>query len=93
MGPLGPPPRFYIKNLGDLFYIMLTLNICDLLDELFPNNGWYNEYALAQKRVAQWCLENDAYHYARDRESFSRAEAFRLAQEAGCSIVVLEDLS
>jgi len=72
---------------------MQIINICELLDELFPNNGWYNEYALAQKQVAQWCFDNNAYHYARDREDFSKLEAVRLAKEAGCDTVVLEDLS
>jgi hypothetical protein len=73
---------------------MQTINICSVLDVLFPNNAWYGgDWKVIDAAVTQWCVENNAYHYARGREEFSRYEATRLAEEAGCTVVLLHDLS
>lgn len=73
---------------------MEVINICTLLDELFPNNAWYDiPYQEISKAVRDWCVANNAYYYADDRENFSIYTAKRLAQEANNSKVVVEDLS
>lgn len=73
---------------------MEEINICKILDTLFPNNAWYGgDWNITNKAVNQWCVENNAYRYSRGREHFSRFEAVKLAEKAGCKIVLLEDLS
>lgn len=73
---------------------MEVIKICTLLDELFPNNAWYDiSYQETSKAVHNWCNTNDAFYYADDRENFSIYVATRLAQEANKSKVVVEDLS
>jgi hypothetical protein len=73
---------------------MIEINICKVLDVLFPNNAWYGgDWKVIDSAVDQWCVENNAYRYSRGREEFSRYEACRLAGEAGCTAVLLEDLS
>lgn len=41
----------------------------------------------------QWCVLNNVYYYGRPRESFFRSEAFELASAAGCTKLLLEDMS
>ena len=73
---------------------MQTINICSVLDVLFPNNAWYGgDWKVINAAVDQWCVENNAYHYARGREEFSLYEAAAEAMERGLTRVVYEDLS
>jgi hypothetical protein len=57
-----------------------------------------NMYAAADfqarvQRFKDWCLSNLVFYYARPRESFSSEEARRLANEAGCTRLLMEDMS
>lgn len=40
-----------------------------------------------------WCQQHSVYYYAQPRDSFSVTEAFRLAGQAGCSKLLMEDMS
>ncbi len=75
-----------------------TINICDLLEVLFP--GYWSmdflqrpDYAASQAAVADWCRTHGALHYAAPREEISRYTAACAALRAGLELVVLEDLS
>ncbi len=75
-----------------------TINICDLLNVVVP--GYWSmdflqrpDYATTQAAVADWCRTHGAFHYAADREEFSRYAAACQALRAGLELVVLEDLS
>lgn len=75
-----------------------TINICDLLEVLVP--GYWSmdflqrpDYATTQAAIADWCRTHGAFHYAADREEFSRYAAACQALRAGFELVVLEDLS
>jgi hypothetical protein len=45
------------------------------------------------RRFRQWCKETSTFYYARPHESFSQNEAYRLAAAAGCSRLLMEDMS
>lgn len=45
------------------------------------------------KAFKRWCARNKVYYYARPREAFNPWEAEELAREAGCTRLILEDLS
>lgn len=73
---------------------MEVINVCSVLDELFPNNSWFDAlYSETSQSVKNWCNSNNAYFYSRGRENFSISEAVRLAEVANKSKVVVEDLS
>ncbi len=44
-------------------------------------------------RFRQWMTEQGVYYYARPREEFFLSEGRRLAAEAGCSLLLAEDMS
>jgi len=74
-----------------------VINICDLLEFLFPDyfdTGWMSlsfeeEGAVTRK----WMEENDAYYYCKPREDFFVGEAVREAAAAEKYICVVEDMS
>jgi hypothetical protein len=45
------------------------------------------------KRYQAWLSENKVYHYGRPKEDFFRYEAYELAEAAGCTSLIMEDLS
>jgi hypothetical protein len=51
------------------------------------------DIAAASAAFMLWCRENKVYYYARPRESFYRHEAEELAIAAGCTRLILEDMS
>lgn len=40
-----------------------------------------------------WCKKHNAYYYGRPKDSFSKQEAIELATNAGCTKVLLDNLS
>lgn len=82
-----------------------TCNKCwidpDAIQELY----WYDlpqdlqeyptkdEAPAFRERFEAWLTANDAYYYARPRESFILREAYDLARAAGNTRVLLEDMS
>jgi hypothetical protein len=51
------------------------------------------DFDAATAEFKQWCESNGVFYYARPRESFFRSEAYRLAVAAGCTKLLLEDMS
>lgn len=45
------------------------------------------------KRYQEWLKANNVYHYGRPHEQFYNFEAFELADAAGCTKLIMEDLS
>ncbi len=45
------------------------------------------------EQFKHWCEENKVFYYARPRDSFRRWEAEELARAAGCTKLLMEDLS
>jgi hypothetical protein len=75
-----------------------VVNICDLLEILFPGYweaGKYKDHTwdVTSKAVIKWCEDNDAHYYGAPRESFSIYTGIREAEAAGKSKVVVEDMS
>ena len=75
-----------------------TVNICDLLDLLYP--GYWSarrylniDYADSQSVIEEWCATHGAYYYSAPRDEFSVSDAVLNAADRGLSVVVLEDLS
>lgn len=77
----------------------LITSLCDAdLPERFQASAMYGirDEAERQRRICQfkkYCADNSIYYYARSREEFFQYQAFELAAEAGCTKVLLEDMS
>ena len=80
----------YTLTSDDGVYMIKVVNICDLLDRLYPHRENGRPSSLATKK---WCDENDSHYYAAPREDFSIAAAMREAIANRKSCVVVEDLS
>jgi hypothetical protein len=50
-------------------------------------------FAAKVEEFKTWCAENKVFYYARPREAFNPWEAEELAREAGCTRLLMEDMS
>ena len=92
------PANLPVENLMIEGRTVATVNICDLLDLLYP--GYWSarrymdlDYAPTQVAIDEWCAAHGAYYYAAPRDEFSVSDAVLIAADRGLSVVVLEDLS
>ena len=83
----------YTLYSDDGVYMIKVVNICDLLDRLYPHGHHNVDYMASGVATKKWCDENDSHYYARPREDFSIGEAVREAIANRKSCVVVEDLS
>jgi hypothetical protein len=50
-------------------------------------------FAAKVEAFRAWCAENKVFYYARPCEAFNPWEAEKLAREAGCTKLLMEDMS
>ena len=85
-------------------HMVKVVNICDLLNHLYPEEydstatatrwGWINmDYEESSAAVISWCDENKSHYYGRPREDFFIFTAVEEAIVEGKDVVVVEDLS
>jgi len=96
--PKPLPTNLPVENLTFEDRTVATVNICDLLDLLYP--GYWSarryldiDYAVTGPAIDEWCAAHGAYYYAAPRDEFSVSDAVLNAADRGLSVVVLEDLS
>lgn len=65
----------------------------DKVPEQFQSYPTEQEFDTFVAEFRKWRNENKVFYYARPREDFSITEGRKLAAEAGCTHVLLEDLS
>lgn len=70
-----------------------VVNICVLLDQLFPAGHYRLGYAVWMGAVEFWCRENGAHLYEAPRETFNEWRGQYEAWLRGKKIVVVHDLS
>jgi hypothetical protein len=92
------PANLPVENLTFEGRTIAAVNVCDLLDLLYP--GYWSarrymdiDYADSQSVIEEWCSAHGAYYYAAPRDEFSVSDAVLIAADKGLSVVVLEDLS
>ena len=92
------PTNLPVENLTFEGRTVATVNICDLLDLLYP--GYWSarryldiDYADSQSVIEEWCSAHGAYYYSAPRDEFSVSDAVLITAARGLSVVVLEDLS
>ena len=74
--------------------LVKVVNICDWLDNTYGDDFMsHPDYETTRTSLMEWCKDNNAHYYARDRESYSTYEAIHEAIEKGNKVVVVEDLS
>ena len=83
----------YTLTSDDGVYMIKVVNICDLMDRLYPLGHYNVDYMTSGVATKKWCDENDSHYYARPREDFSITAAMREAIANRKSCVVIEDLS
>jgi len=83
----------YTLTSDDGVYMIKVVNICDLMDRLYPLGHYNVDYMTSGLATKKWCDENDSHYYAAPREDFSIAVAMREAIANRKSCVVIEDLS
>ena len=89
----GIPYTLYSE---DGTFMVKSVNICDLLTEIYGEGYWGNfdiDYDVSNKAIMAWCEKNNSHYYAADRENFFMFTAVREALEAGKDTVIVEDLS
>lgn len=70
-----------------------VITIIELLKELFGDNWHLKSHEETNKAVKAWLVENNAHYYAEEKHKFSPYVGMRQAEEAGKSIVLIENLS
>ena len=84
----------YTLHSEDGVHMVRVVNICDLLDHLYPHKGWIGvDYMTTGVATKEWCDENESHYYAAPREDFFIFKAVREALESSKDVVVVEDLS
>lgn len=72
------------------------------LPEQFQASNMYRVFGTAaedatveafKRAFKRYCTANHIFYYARPHESFFQSEAIELAAAAGCTAVLLEDMS
>ena len=92
------PTNLPVENFTFEGRTVSAVNICDLLDLLYP--GYWSarryldiDYTVTGPAIDVWCAAHGAYYYAAPRDEFSVSDAVLDAAARGLSVVVLEDLS
>ncbi len=71
-----------------------TINEDQIPVEFRPENIYASEnFEQAAAKFREWLKANSVFYYARPREDFYMFEAYELAHAAGCSKLLLEDMS
>lgn len=68
------------------------------IPEQFRGDAMYEafnspNFAATVEAFKKWCAENKVFYYARPREAFNPWEAEELAREAGCTRLLMDDMS
>ena len=74
-------------------HMVKVVNICDLLDHLYPHGHLGVDGYGERHSVKKWCDENESHYYGRPREDFFIFTAVEEAIIEGKDVVVVEDLS
>jgi|TARA_B100001964_G_C14094505_1_gene536359 hypothetical protein len=83
----------YTLHSEDGVHMVRVVNICDLMDHLYPD-GWYGvDYMTSGVATKKWCDENESHYYAAPREDFFMFVAVQETLAEGKDVVVVEDLS
>ena len=83
----------YTLHSEDGVHMVRVVNICDLLERLYPD-GHLGVVGYGERHsVKKWCDENESHYYAAPREDFFIFKAVREALESSKDVVVVEDLS
>ena len=82
----------YTLTSDDGVYMIKVVNICDLMDRLYPLGHYNVDYMTSGLATKKWCDENDSHYYAAPREDFSIMAGIREAIANRKSCVVVEDL-
>ena len=77
----------------DGVHMVKMVNICDLLDRLYPHGHLGVDGYGERHSVKKWCDENESHYYAAPREDFFMFVAVQETIAEGKDVVVVEDLS
>ena len=78
----------------DGVHMVKIVNICDLMDHLYPHKGWMDvDYKESTEAVMFWCNVNESHYYTAPREDFFMFVAVQEAIAKDKNVVVVEDLS
>ena len=78
----------------DGVHMVKIVNICDLMDHLYPHKAWMDvDYMTSGVATKKWCDENESHYYAAPREDFFMFVAVQETLAEGKDVVVVEDLS
>ena len=78
----------------DGVHMVKVVNICDLMDHLYPHKGWMDvDYKESSEAVMFWCNVNESHYYTAPRENFFMFVAVQEAIAKDKNVVVVEDLS
>ena len=83
----------YTLHSEDGVHMVRVVNICDLLERLYPDGHLGVDGYGERHSVKKWCDENESHYYAAPREDFFIFKAVREALESRKDVVVVEDLS
>ncbi len=81
---------------NDMYERITVLKDEDLPEKFRPESIYRlpnDEFKIRSQEFKNYLQENKIYYYARPRETFFKFEAFELADAAGCSKLLLEDMS
>ena len=83
----------YTLHSEDGVHMVRVVNICDLLERLYPDGHLGVDGYGERHSVKKWCDENESHYYAAPREDFFIFKAVREALESSKDVVVVEALS
>ncbi len=83
----------YTLHSEDGVHMVRVVNICDLLERLYPDGHLGVDGYGERHSVKKWCDENESHYYAAPREDFFIFKAVRESLESSKDVVVVEDLS
>ena len=83
----------YTLHSDDGVHMVRVVNICDLLERLYPDGHLGVDGYGERHSVKKWCDENESHYYAAPREDFFMFVAVQETLAEGKDVVVVEDLS
>ena len=83
----------YTLHSEDGVHMVRVVNICDLLERLYPDGHLGVDGYGERHSVKKWCDENESHYYAAPREDFFMFVAVQETLAEGKDVVVVEDLS